>query len=118
MEAMKDQTGLDGFAQADLVGQEYAWLQTVGYFLGEVELVLDRIDPPTGKPTVGGFADFGLPGEGLVAYIEQVGLIELAAHETIEGTGKTDGIGKAGFGDPLPFQLVMQKSTLFFNLLN
>ena len=112
---MQDEAGLDGFAQADLVGQEHAWLQAVGHFLGKVELVLNKIDPPTGKPTVGGFADFGLPGEGFVAHLKEVGLIELAAHEPIEGAGKTNGIRQGGFGDPLPFYLVVQKAPVFFD---
>jgi hypothetical protein len=80
--------------------------------------MLDQIDPATGEATVGGFANPGLPGEGLVADIEQLGLVQLPAHESIERTGKTDGIGQDGFGDPLPFHLVMQEATLFLDLFD
>jgi hypothetical protein len=74
--------------KADFIGQEYTGLQTVGDFLGKVELMLDQIDPPTGEATVGGFANPGLPGEGLVADIEQMGLVQLPTHESIEADWK------------------------------
>ena len=80
--------------------------------------MLDEIDPATGEATVGSFANLGLPSEGFVADIEEMRLIQLSAHETIERAGKTNGIGKDGFGDPLPFHLVMQKATLFLDLFD
>ena len=87
-------------------------MQAVGDFLGEIKLVLDQIDPATGEATVGSFANPGLPGEGLIADIEEMRLVQLPAHKSIERTGKTDGISKGGFKDPLPFYLVMQKPPL------
>ena len=61
MEAMENQTSLDGFAQAYFIGEEYTGLQAVGDFLSKIKLMLDQIDPATSEATVGGFANFGLP---------------------------------------------------------
>ena len=116
MQAVQNETGLDGFPQADFIGEEYTGLQTVGDFLSEVELMLDQINPATGEATVGGFANPGLPSEGFIADIEKMGLIQLSTHQTIERIGKTDGIGKAaGIHSPL---LGMQKATLFLDLFD
>ena len=69
--------------------------------------MLDQIDPATSEATVGGLVDFGLPGEGLVTDMEEMGIIKLSAHETVERIGKTDGVGKGGFRDPFPIELII-----------
>ena len=108
MEAVKNQTGFDGFSQAYFIGEENPWLQATGYFLGKVELMFNQIDASTSETAVGGFAEFGLPIEGFLADLEEVRVVQLPAHQAIEGAGKTDIVGQGGFGDPLPFHLVMQ----------
>ena len=57
MQAVQNETGLDGFAQAYFIGEEYTGLQAVGDFLSKIKLMLDKINPTTGEATVGGFAN-------------------------------------------------------------
>ena len=56
--------------------------------------------------------------EGLVADLKEVRVVQLPAHQAIEGLEKLDGVGQGGFGDPLPFHLVMQQAFLFFDRFN
>ena len=71
--------------------------------------------PPV-KPRLGALRS--LDSEGLVADLKEVRVVQLPAHQAIEGAGKTDGVGQGGFGDPLPFHLVMQQAILFFDRFN
>jgi len=69
--------------------------------------MLDQIYPATREATVGGLVDFGLPGEGLITDMEEMGIIELSAHKTVERIGKTDGVGQGGFRNPFPIELII-----------
>jgi len=46
---MQDQTRLDGFPQTNFVGEQHARRVTVRDFLGDVKLMRNQINPPTGK---------------------------------------------------------------------
>ena len=92
-EALEDEAGLDGLAEADLVGEEHARDLAPGDLLQDVELVRDEVDAAA-KET----ADVGLPeavpgAQGAEAQVEDLGRIRLAGEETLGGGPDAGDVG-------------------------
>ena len=51
---MENQAGLDGLAQAYLVGEQNTGSKAIGYLVGNVELVADQVDARATQPLDGG----------------------------------------------------------------
>ena len=82
-EALEDEAGLDGFAEAHLVGEEDARNLARGDFLQNVELMRDEFEPPAEETAHVGRAEFRLRLKRAVAEIEDFAGIGLAGHEAL-----------------------------------
>ena len=80
-EALEDEAGLDGFAEADLVGEEHARDLAGGDFLEDVELVRNEFEPATEKAADVGLAKLRLRLERAIAEVEDLAGIGLAGQE-------------------------------------
>ena len=92
-EALEDQARLDGFAQADLVGQQHAGHLAVGDLVEDVELVGDQVDATAEEAAHLGLAEAGPGLEGAQAQVEHGGGLGLGGHHALGGGGDAGQVG-------------------------
>ena len=85
VQALEDETGLDGFSKAHLVGEKDARSQTGSHFRGDGELVGNEVDAAAGETAGGILAEVAAALEALGAQAEALNVICLAREEALLG---------------------------------
>ena len=108
-EALEDETGLDGFAEADFVGEEDAGNLARGDLLEDVELVRDEFEASAEEAADFGGAEFGLGLECAVAEIEDFAFVDLSGEEAFLGEGDAGDVGDGVFADAFVARAEIEK---------
>jgi hypothetical protein len=82
-EALEDEAGLDGFAEAHFVGEEHARQLARGDLVENVELVRDEFEATAEETAHVGLAEFCLGLERAVAEVEDFAGVGLTGHEAL-----------------------------------
>ena len=98
-EALEDETGLDGFAEAHFVGEENARDLARRDLLQNVELVRDEFEASAEKTADRGLAEAGLGLKRAVAEVEDFAGIGLAGHEALLREADAGDVGEGVFAD-------------------
>ncbi len=99
VEAVENEAGFDGLAEADFVGEEDAGGEAAGDLGGDVNLVGDEVDAGAGETADGGLADAGAVREGANAEVEGGKVVGATGKEAVFGGAEADGVGEFGLGD-------------------
>ncbi len=113
LEAMKDEAGLDGFAEADFVSEEDAGEEAAGDFTGDGHLMRDQVNAATEEAAGGGAAEGAAAFEGAEAEFEGAGVVDLTGEEAILRFAEADGVGELGFVDFAVVGLVDDEAVFF-----
>ncbi|MNZ36943.1 hypothetical protein D3C78_543800 [compost metagenome] len=95
--AMDHQAGLDGLAQAHLVGEQDARCDAVGHFAGDVQLVGDRLGAGASQAPERRLEQTGTVFQGVVAQAEPRHRVDLAGEQAVAGQAELDEVGQLGF---------------------
>ena len=106
---MKNQAGLNGFAQAHFVSEQDPRHQTASHFGSDVELVGNEINPAAHEPAHPGFAPAMLMAQRGHPEIEDFRRIELPGEQAFLGFVETDGVAQVGLAQLPPFGPVENK---------
>src|SRR5690606_35378007 len=85
---MKNETGLDGLAEPDLVGEQDARCMPAPYFVGDVELMRQQLHTRAEQTERGGDLVPVLMRDGIRAQAEAERLVDLADEQPIERTAE------------------------------
>ena len=85
VEALQDETGLDGFPQSDLIGEKDTGNDARSDFGGDGELVGNQIDASSGESPDWALAHVAAALEALDAKAEPLELIDLSGEKTLLG---------------------------------
>ncbi len=105
-QAMQDQPGLDGLAQADFVGQQDARGMAPGDFVGDIELVRNQIDARPGQAQCGATGDALVVMQRAIAQLEPVVAVDLAGQQAILGLMEAHVVGELGFAERHGFTVI------------
>ncbi len=94
---MDDQAGLDGFAQAHLVGQQHARGDAVGNLAGDVQLVRDGLCTGAAEAPERRLQLCALMLQGVIAQGEPGQRVDLAGEEAVAGQAELDEVRQLGF---------------------
>ena len=109
---VQDQSGLDGFAQAHLVGQQDPRRGHRGGGAGDIELVAEQIDAGAGE-SAGCVSAQVMPERlGLAAQDEKAVFVALAMAEPVVGLAEADQVAELGFGK-FPFAAMINQQPFF-----
>lgn len=92
VEAVEDEAGFDGFAEADFIGEENAGEEAAGDLAGDGHLVGDEIDATADEAAGGGLAHGAAAFEGTDAELEGAGVVDLGGEEAVLGLAEADGV--------------------------
>jgi len=118
VEAVEDKAGFDGFAEANLVGEEEAGGEAGGGLRGDGELVGDEIDAGPDETAGFGAAKFGALAEGADAEVEVAELIGLAGEESVLGFEEGEGVEELLLGDVGVAAVIDDHVVLFGDLID
>ena len=107
VEAVEDEAGLDGFAQADFIGEKDAGTPAGRDFGGDAELVGDEFEPGAREAAAGGALVPGAAEEGFAAELEIGVGIEGAGGQAVQGTRGREIAGECGLGVAVVFDLII-----------
>ena len=83
---MQNQTGFDGLAESDFVGQQHARRVARGHFVGDIELMRQQLHARAEQSIGGRDLLAMMAGQGLCAQTKACGLVDLADEESIQRT--------------------------------
>jgi hypothetical protein len=92
LEAMEDEAGLDGFAEADFVCEQDAGEEAAGDFTGDGHLMRDQVNAAAEEATGGGATEGAAAFEGAEAEFEGAGVVDLTGEEAVLRFAETDGV--------------------------
>ncbi|MCY1288389.1 hypothetical protein D9M70_374250 [compost metagenome] len=95
--AVDHQAGLDGLAQAHLVGQQHARGDPVGDFAGDVQLVRNRLGAGAAQAPERRLQLLAGVFQGAVAQREPGQRVDLPGEQAVAGQAELDEVGQLGF---------------------
>ena len=98
---MQDQTGFDGFTEADFIGEQYAWRIAVGHFMRDIKLMRDQAGTAADQAVKIRMAEAVESLQCLVTQLEPFMLIDLAIEQTLRGSVQLQKIIQFRFRHPM-----------------
>ena len=98
MQAVEDEAGLDGLAQAYLVGQQHARSDAAADLIHDEHLMREQIHAPAGKAAHGAALHLAAPLQRLGAQLRSAQVVDLAGEEAVLRFAEADGVGQLRLG--------------------
>ena len=109
VEALQNEAGFDGFAQADFVREENAGAPALGHFGGDAELVRDEFEAGADEAAGGRALVPGAAEESFAAQLEIGAGVAGARGEAVEGAAAGQVAGKRRLGQALAVDFVHEE---------
>ncbi len=110
VEAVEDEPGLDGLAEADFICQQDARQEAGGDVGGDGHLVRDGIDPTTDEAAHGGGLHAAAPLDGFSTEGKGGQVVDAGREEALLGAAEGDGVGEFPFRDGLGSAVVNESA--------
>jgi hypothetical protein len=102
---VQDQTGFDGLAEADFVGEQYARVMARGYFRGDIELMWQQLHARAQQAERRGLGMTVAVFERAEAQQETRVLIDLTGEQTVQRPAELDETIEIEFRDDCGFAI-------------
>ena len=113
VEAMQDEAGFDGLAQAHFVCKQDAWQEAAGDLAGDGHLMRDQIDAPAEEAAGGGAIDGAAALKRAQAEFIGTRVIDLPCEQAVLRFAEADGVRKLGLVDISVRRLINDEAILF-----